>query len=384
MPALVASFSGDSFVSFSHLQTLFAVVQLAGGLLCGPLFDVKGARWGLIVSFLASALAYALAALAGSMPLLYLSRIPTLWQHAALAARIAVMSHGSDAHTNAALLGYLGVAATLGMCLGPLAGGILSSHSLQTPLVAAALGSLASAASVWLFMPSAAPRPASGEAPPAARKMASLDDLARVFRLPGVSALLASKAVLSLAGALFNPAFALAATSLFGLSPAELGVLLSALSCVAVLTQAFLIEAALARFTLAVVNDVSLFVLIVSFTGTALAGSIRAITFWLVPMSAATCVLLTLNTAELNHYSRAQAGVGPGADSGWVNALDMSVASGIRVVTPSLAVALLTGFGFSSIGVVGASTLALLFVVQRVGGMRGEGGEQGATMAASG
>ena len=148
-------------------------------------------------------------------------------------------------------------------------------------------------------------------------------------------------------------------------------MLLSALSCVAVFTQAFVIESALARFQLAVVNDAALALLIASFAGTALATSVRSIIPWLVPMSAATCVLLTLNTAELNHFSRAQAGVGPGADSGWVNALDMSVASGIRVVTPSLAVALLSAFGFSSIGMVAASALAILFAVQHTGRGRG-------------
>ena len=72
------------------MQSLFSLAQLVGGLLCGPLMDVYGARWGMSRAFLSGAAAYGLTAAATSMPLLYLSRVPTAFQHAALAARVHI------------------------------------------------------------------------------------------------------------------------------------------------------------------------------------------------------------------------------------------------------------------------------------------------------
>ncbi len=48
------------------MQSLFSLAQLVGGLLCGPMIDVYGARWGMSVAFLSGAVSYAMTALSTS------------------------------------------------------------------------------------------------------------------------------------------------------------------------------------------------------------------------------------------------------------------------------------------------------------------------------
>ena len=318
LPALVQSFGGDALSTYAHLITITGVSQLVGGLLCGPLFDAYGARWGLLAAFAASGLSYGLAWCATSLPVLFLSRLPTLWQHAALASRIAASAYASDASTKASLLGYLGLAASLGAVIGPGLGGWLASSasSLRAALGAATLGSLLSFTAVALLMPrdgvASAARATASSTP--VRKP-SLSDVARVGRHPGVPALLAAKAAMSFSVVLLNSSLALAATTQFNMTPADLGLLLSGTSTVSLLTQAFLIDAALARFSLSAVSAVALGLLATSFAGLATARSVIHIACWLVPLTAASSCLMTLNTAELNAST-------PPSDSGSINALD--------------------------------------------------------------
>lgn len=55
-------------------------MQTLGSLLAGPCLDRFGAKGGFILSFLASALSYLLLSQATNLNLLYLSKIPTIFQ----------------------------------------------------------------------------------------------------------------------------------------------------------------------------------------------------------------------------------------------------------------------------------------------------------------
>jgi OCT family organic cation transporter-like MFS transporter 18 len=348
MPALTASF-GSSSLEYGTLMSLFALVQLVGGLLCGPLMDVNGPRWGFMVSFLSGALAYGMTAFANSMPLLYLSRLPMAAQHAALAARIAVSAKATTPGGQAALLGYISLAYSVGAVIGPVLGGALASHSLRiVSLVAAAL-SVLSAATIALGMPASCstnrrmaqqPQPSSpvaehGAPPPpppppvAKHSKLSLADFKRVATLQGVPSLLATKGVLSLVLALFHGVFALAASTHFGLSPAATGAVLSGMSVMTMVTQAVVIDWAVARFPPRSVFAVNATAMAASLVGLAASTRMATVMVFLVPLSVSSCILSTLNTAQLN----AAAAVG---DRGSMNAIDMSVSSGVRVFSPAL------------------------------------------------
>jgi MFS family permease len=48
------------------MQSLFSLAQLVGGLLCGPLMDVYGARWGMSLAFFSGAVSYGMTAMSTS------------------------------------------------------------------------------------------------------------------------------------------------------------------------------------------------------------------------------------------------------------------------------------------------------------------------------
>ena len=64
--------------TFGYLQTTFSVLQLCGGPVYGRFGDLVGARYALVLAFSASATAYGLLAIAQTIPLLFLSRAPSV------------------------------------------------------------------------------------------------------------------------------------------------------------------------------------------------------------------------------------------------------------------------------------------------------------------
>jgi OCT family organic cation transporter-like MFS transporter 18 len=66
---------------FALIQTVFSAVQLVGVVVAGPLIDLFGTRWMLLLSCWACLISYALTGVSYSLIVLYLSRVPTLLQH---------------------------------------------------------------------------------------------------------------------------------------------------------------------------------------------------------------------------------------------------------------------------------------------------------------
>lgn len=73
-------------------------------------------------------------------------------QHAVLAARTIVTAQSPE-DERAALLGYIGASYGLGFALGPAAGGLLSSVTLQATAWAAAAGSVLALGIVAVGLP---------------------------------------------------------------------------------------------------------------------------------------------------------------------------------------------------------------------------------------
>ena len=167
-----------------------------------------------------------------------------------------------------------------------------------------------------------------------------------------------AQGVFSLVLALFHGVFALAASTHFGLSPAATGALLSGMSVVTMLTQAFLIDWVVSSFDTASVYRYNVAIMALSFAGMAFARGIVGIAVWVVPMTAASSILFTANTAQLNRAASR-------GDRGTINAVDMSVSSAVRVFSPAVGTSLLQNFGFWSIGAAGCVLLlGLLLLVE--------------------
>ena len=93
-----------------------------GSPLVGYLLDVVGSRYAFMTVFAASALSYEMLARCTTLNGLFLSKVPTLLQHAFLVAQ-AVVSQVVPPERRAAALGRLMTAYTIGATVGPALGG---------------------------------------------------------------------------------------------------------------------------------------------------------------------------------------------------------------------------------------------------------------------
>lgn len=139
----------ELMVSYGRLQSFFSLLQSIGSPIIGALLDRYGARSCFILVFISSALSYGILANSNSMEMLYLSKVPAVFQAAFLVAQAIVataMPSESGSSSRAAALGRLTTAYTIGATIGPTVGGLIgSSGDYYLGAKLAVIGSLISA-----------------------------------------------------------------------------------------------------------------------------------------------------------------------------------------------------------------------------------------------
>jgi OCT family organic cation transporter-like MFS transporter 18 len=186
----------------------------------------------------------------------------------------------------------------------------------------------------------------------------SQSDLTRVARLPGVSSLLAVKFLTGMASAVFQSAFPLFVSSHFGLDARGSGLVMSFTGCVGIATQALAVGAATRRLDDRRIVSLSALAMLGSLAGLACVTQVSHLCVLLVPLYVAYALLSTVNTAQLTKAAP--------ADAGTITAIDMSVGSCTRMLSPSIATYTLQQAGYSAVCGLSASTLALLLLLLRV------------------
>ena len=115
--------------TYGNLQSFFSFCQMFGSPLVGILLDRIGIRKTSCVVFVASALSYGILASASDLKLLFVSKIPTIFQAAFLVAQAtAATATGDNAALRAAALGRMTTAYTIGATIGPALGGYLAAR----------------------------------------------------------------------------------------------------------------------------------------------------------------------------------------------------------------------------------------------------------------
>jgi OCT family organic cation transporter-like MFS transporter 18 len=145
--------------TYGRLTSFFSLIQTVGSPLVGILLDRIGPRRTSILVYGASACSYAILQRANTTTLLYLSKVPTLLQHAFLVSQATVASlpdesgrEEDSSARRAAALGRLTTAYTLGATIGPALGGHLAKNDLYAGARLAVWGSLVSVLlSVWFL-----------------------------------------------------------------------------------------------------------------------------------------------------------------------------------------------------------------------------------------
>lgn len=141
--------------NYGNLQSFFSFCQFFGSPVVGILLDRIGIRATSCIVFGACALSYAILSQSHNMTMLFISKVPTIFQAAFLVAQAtASTATRGDATLRAAALGRMTTAYTVGATIGPALGGYLAeSGDFYLGAKLAVVGSLVSVVLSILFLP---------------------------------------------------------------------------------------------------------------------------------------------------------------------------------------------------------------------------------------
>ncbi|XP_062973240.1 solute carrier family 22 member 18 [Elgaria multicarinata webbii] len=230
VPSLAKSLGLDA-VGFGYLQTVFGVLQLLGGPIFGRFADQFGTRSALALSYLAGSLCFSLLSVSTSIPLLFLSRVPSIFMHGLPGAQMVITDLTTPTQ-RADALGKLGLCFGTGVIIGSSLGGTLTTKfGVHFPCYVALIGCLTCALMVLIFIPAQTKPQLKGNAAQQSMSQSSsvfsLKEIIRLMKLPGVMDVVLIKMLSVLPTGVFLIMFALISIDFFGLEAAQAGYLMS-------------------------------------------------------------------------------------------------------------------------------------------------------------
>lgn len=151
-PYLLKTLGGDK-MSYGYTLTAMNVCSLIGGPIVGWICDKRGGNIGLITTLLAGGLSYYMQAVAWSVPMFLLSKLPHVFLHTMHCSQVCV-THLSDDVFRPEALGRLSMSYGIGLFSGSLLGGFLGEYyGYQTNSWVACAVSLLNVPMVLLFVP---------------------------------------------------------------------------------------------------------------------------------------------------------------------------------------------------------------------------------------
>jgi len=237
-----------SATTIGFLTASFPVAQLLASPVWGRVSDRYGRRPALLVGLTASALAYVVFGLAGSLWLLFVSRFIQGLGGGTTGVAQAYVADTMRPHERAKALGWLSAATSLGVVIGPVVGSFAARAGQSAPgLVAAAL-CLCNVAFAWRWLPESRVLPphattASGRHVPPPEPRPVLHAMWDVIRHPGRPAaqLIWIYAVAMLAYNSAPAVFTLYLSWRFGIDVTNIGWFFTVFGGVGVLMRAFVV-----------------------------------------------------------------------------------------------------------------------------------------------
>jgi MFS transporter, DHA1 family, tetracycline resistance protein len=235
---------GGSAETVAMLSASFSAMQFVFMPIWGRLSDRIGRRPILLLGLFGSFVSYLVFGLAGSLPLLFLSRMFAGIAGATVSTAQAFIADTTTPENRAKGMGLVGAAFGLGFIFGPAIGGILSrwGHALP-PLFAAALA-LINFFAAWFFLPESRPAHVPATAKPGSR----LASLKNALTRPTLPALLLIYVTVVAAFSGFETTFALFSERRFGFTQESIGYLFAYVGVVLSVVQGGLVGRMVKRF----------------------------------------------------------------------------------------------------------------------------------------
>lgn len=348
LPYLTKQLGADP-VTFGKLQTAFSVCQLVGGPLYGRMGDLIGERSALLLAFSSTVLTYILTGLAYSLPVLFLSRLPSIFMHVMQGSQMVVASLSGEVD-RAGALARLGVSYGLGMVLGPSIGGAVATHlGEQAAAFVAAAGSCVSLLIVFALTPNV-------KKPTADKNVFNLTEILRLLWIPEARSLLIIKTVSGIPIGILQSMFSVIAMEQFQLPADQNGLLMSYIGVLSLIMQGVGVSLITSRLSDVSAIRFSAVTLAISYYALCLIRGLTDFLVLLVPMVFSLCLVNSIISATLTK-------VVPTEKTGTMLGLNMAVNSIIRALAPTVGGWLLAVYGFSSIGLLGVACNSAILVL---------------------
>ncbi len=208
---------GASATVVGLLISTYALCQLVAGPVLGSWSDRIGRKPLLILSQLGTFVGFLILASAGSLWVVFLSRVIDGITAGNLSLAQAYIADVTEPQNRAKSFGIIGIAFGIGFFIGPAISGLLSQYGYAYPILAAAALSATSVICTATLLPKAVPH-AAGDAPGPGGKRLGLLDWARYaeyFSRPGLGKLLWEFFFFAFPFSLFVGGFALFANQRF-------------------------------------------------------------------------------------------------------------------------------------------------------------------------
>ena len=247
MPDLIRDVTGgdlsEAAIWGGVLATSFAVMQFLFGPLLGSLSDRYGRRPVILLSLAVMTADYVVMALAGSIWLLFLTRVIGGITAATQSTANAFIADISTPEEKTARFGLAGAAFGVGFVLGPAIGGLLGEYGTRAPFWAAAALGAANLLFGLLVMPETVKRPRAFEWRQA-NPLASLESLGKV---QGIRLFLLIFFLYEFAFIVYPATWAYFGPAAFGWSPGTVGLSLTLFGISLAFVQGVLIRVAIRR-----------------------------------------------------------------------------------------------------------------------------------------
>jgi MFS family permease len=202
---------GASATVVGLLISSYALCQLIAGPILGKMSDHMGRKPLLIVSQIGTLIGFLILAIAGSLWMVFLSRIIDGLTAGNLSLAQAYIADVTTAENRAKSFGVIGIAFGIGFLIGPGISGFLAQFGYVYPILAAAFLSASSIVCTSTLLPKAEPHTDAGDAGPGGRRLNILDwkAYAEYFARPKLGRLLWQFFFFAFSFALFISGFAL-------------------------------------------------------------------------------------------------------------------------------------------------------------------------------
>lgn len=242
MPYLLKQF-GASSLSFGYMQSLFNIVQLAGGLVVGVLQDRYSGSTAMTITQFGSMLVYVCLLSTTSLTGLYLSRLPTVLQQSMQVAQ-AYISKASSGPGRAIALGRLTLSYSAGMIVGSSGGGLLVDHIGQHGVIVLAIACTAAMMVVnYLFLDSVSLHETADDKH--AKKADEGADEGYVSIAMKVRRVLAFLALLFATRSMYEPVYNVLLLDKYHVAQSQMGQLISGFAAIGFVSNVLLLPAAL-------------------------------------------------------------------------------------------------------------------------------------------